>query len=76
MPAPKRRVVSQKIKPLERVRVFNDEVVKPIRVVNNHNAPKYDIVGGFSMVGKEMVVIKDSSGVPVPFKSIGKLVWK
>jgi len=68
-----RRVVNKQKQP-QRVRMLNGEVVTPVRCYSNVVGQRWNLMGG--QVGRDGESIKGSDGRPVPFQSIGELVWK
>ncbi len=69
-----RRPVRRTQKVLRHVRVYKGEVVTPVRCVSTQAGRKWDIIGG--QVGRDGESIKGADGRPLPYKSLGKLVWK
>lgn len=62
-------------KRVSRKRMLGEFEVFPIRCVSRREGMKYDILGGFIRESRDsMKTIYADNGMPVPFKSIGKLV--
>ena len=69
-----RRPVRRNTRVPQHVRVYKGEIITPVRCVSTEKGNKWNLMGG--KVGRDGEVIKDSNGRPVPYKSIGELVWK
>ena len=69
-----RRPVRRTTKVPQHVRVYKGEIINPVKCVSTEKGNKWNLMGG--KVGRDGEVIKDSNGRPVPYKSIGELVWK
>tara|TARA_B100001115_G_C15524993_1_gene249117 strand:- start:51 stop:278 length:228 start_codon:yes stop_codon:yes gene_type:complete len=70
-----KKVVKRREKVVSRRRMLGDKEVFPIRVISRKAGNKYDFIGGFTREGRaDPVTVVDSSGRPIPFKSIGNLV--
>ena len=68
------RKIKRREKPRERVRVLNGEVVLPTLYQGRVNGLYFNLMTGYC--GKDGEIVKNSVGEPMPFKSIGELIWK
>ncbi len=68
-----RRYVRRQKAP-QHVRVLDGKVVIPVKCVSTQAGNKWNMMGG--SIDRNGESIKDSSGRPLPFRSIGELVWR
>lgn len=71
--AKNRRVVRRE-KPPTRIRTLNGEQVFPTRYTGKVNGRYFNMMTG--SVGKGGDIVKNLVGEPMPYQSIGQLVWK
>ena len=70
-----KKVVKRREKVHSRKRMLGEKEVFPIRVISRKAGEKYDFIGGYTREGRsDPVTVVDTSGRPIPFKSIGNLV--
>ena len=69
-----RRRIKKREKLPVRVRLLDGVEVFPTRYTGRVNDRRFKLMAGVS--GKDGEIVKNSVGEPVPFKSIGQLVWK
>jgi hypothetical protein len=70
----KNRRVARRDKPPTRIRTLNGEQIFPIRYTGRVNGHYFNMMAG--SLGKYGDIVKNSVGEPLPFSSIGNLVWK
>tara|TARA_Y100000310_G_scaffold262164_1_gene271768 strand:- start:12 stop:230 length:219 start_codon:yes stop_codon:yes gene_type:complete len=68
------RKFKRREKPPVRVRVLDGVEVYPVLYHGRVNEQNFKLMAG--TCGKGGEIVKNSVGEPVPFKSIGELVWK
>ena len=68
------RKIKRREKPPERVRLLGGEEVLPTLYTGRVNGQRFKMMAGYCE--KDGEIVKNSVGEPVPFKSIGELVWK
>jgi len=69
----RRRIKKREQLPV-RLRLLDGAEVFPTLYKGRVNGQSFNMMAGYS--GKDEDIVKNSVGEPVPFKSIGKLVWK
>ena len=69
-----RRRIKKREKVPVRVRLLDGSEVFPTRYTGRVNDRRFNMMAGYC--GKDGGIVKNSVGEPVPFKSIGQLVWK
>ena len=69
-----RRRIKKREKVPVRVRLLDGVEVFPTRYTGRVNGHSFKLMAGYW--GKDEDIVKNSVGEPVPFKSIGQLVWK
>ena len=69
-----RRRIKKREKVPVRVRLLDGVEVFPTRYTGRVNGRSFKLMAGYW--GKDEDIVKNSVGEPVPFKSIGQLVWK
>jgi hypothetical protein len=68
------RRIARREKPPSRTRILDGEQVYPTRFVGRINGHYFNMMTG--SVGKNGDIVKNSVGEPLPYQSIGQLVWK
>ena len=71
---PRIRRIARREKPPTRIRTLNGERVFPTLYTGRVNGRYFNMMTG--SVGKDGDIVKNSVGEPLPYQSIGKLVWK
>jgi hypothetical protein len=71
---PRNRRIARRDKPPARIRALNGERVFPIRYTGRVNGHYFNMMTG--SLGKDGDIVKNSVGEPMPYQSIGQLVWK
>ena len=69
-----RRRIKKREKVPVRIRLLDGVEVFPTRYTGRVNGRRFNMMAGYC--GKDEDIVKNSVGEPVPFKSIGQLVWK
>ena len=69
-----RRRIKKREKVPVRVRLLDGIEVFPTLYKGRVNGRRFSMIAGYC--GKDESIVKNSVGEPVPFKSIGQLVWK
>ena len=69
-----RRRIKKRVKLPVRVRLLDGVEVFPTLYNGRVNDRRFKLMAG--VCGKDGEIVKNSVGEPVPFKSIGQLVWK
>ena len=69
-----RRRIKKREKLPVRVRLLDGIEVFPTLYNGRVNGRRFSMMAGYC--GKDVSIVKNSVGEPVPFKSIGQLVWK
>ena len=69
-----RRRIKKREKVPVRIRLLDGVEVFPTRYTGRVNDRRFNMIAGYC--GKDEDIVKNSVGEPVPFKSIGQLVWK
>ena len=69
-----RRRIKKREKVPVRVRLLDGVEVFPTHYTGRVNDRRFNMMAGYC--GKDESIVKNSVGEPVPFKSIGQLVWK
>ena len=69
-----RRRIKKREKLPVRVRLLDGIEVFPTLYNGRVNGRSFNLMAGYC--GKDESIVKNSVGEPVPFKSIGQLVWK
>ena len=69
-----RRRIKKREKVPVRIRLLDGVEVFPTRYTGRVNNRRFNMMAGYC--GKDEDIVKNSVGEPVPFKSIGQLVWK
>ena len=69
-----RRRIKKREKVPVRIRLLDGVEVFPTRYTGRVNDRRFNMMAGYW--GKDEDIVKNSVGEPVPFKSIGQLVWK
>ena len=69
-----RRRIKKREKVPVRVRLLDGIEVFPTRYTGRVNDRRFNMMAGYC--GKDGGIVINSVGEPVPFKSIGQLVWK
>ena len=69
-----RRRIKKREKLPVRVRLLDGIEVFPTLYKGRVNGRRFSMIAGYC--GKDESIVKNSVGEPVPFKSIGQLVWK
>mgnify|MGYP003148580681 CR=1 FL=1 len=70
----KARKIKRREKPPVRVRLLNGVEVLPTLYTGRVNGQNFKLMAGYCE--KDGEIVKNSVGEPLPFKSIGELVWK
>lgn len=68
------RKIKRREKPPVRVRLLDGVEVLPTLYTGRVNGQRFKMMAGYCE--KDGEIVKNSVGEPVPFKSIGELVWK
>ncbi len=68
------RRIARREKPPTRIRVLDGDQVFPTRYTGRINGHYFNMMTG--SVGKNGDIVKNSVGEPLPYQSIGQLVWK
>ena len=69
-----RRPVRRNTRVPQHVRVYKGEVVTPVKCVSTQAGQRWNLMGG--AIGRDGESIKGADGRPLPYRSIGELVWK
>ena len=68
------RKIKRRENPPVRVRLLDGVEVFPTLYTGRANGQRFKLIAGYCE--KDGEIVKNSVGEPVPFKSIGELVWK